>query len=85
MLVHRVEYFVPYQTKKLDGNYPNQDDLLYLGYMAGRYGINLVGSPSVQYPPKKVSNGAIFNINACTAETFEKNLSQIGMNFNRIA
>ena len=35
--------------------------------------------------PKKCPNGAVFNINSCTADAFERNLSAIGMNFNRIA
>ena len=61
-----------------------REDMIYLGYMAGRYGVNLNGSPYISYPPKGCANGAIFNINACTADTFEKNLSTMGMNFNRI-
>ncbi len=85
MQVQRVEYYVPYQVTKRNGAYPTQDDLLYLGYMVGRYGVNLDGNPSVQYPPRKCPNGAIFNINSCTANAFERNLSSIGMGFNRIA
>ena len=84
MFVQRVEYFVPYQAPKRNGKYPTNDEMLYLGYMAGRYGINLDGNPSVQYPPRRYQQGAIFNINSCTAEAFERNLSTIGMNFNRI-
>ena len=84
MIVQRAEYFVPYRAQKANGKFPTQEDMIYLGYMAGRYGVNLNGSPYISYPPKGCANGAIFNINACTADTFEKNLSTMGMNFNRI-
>ncbi len=85
MQVNRCEYIVKTNLPKTNGQYPNSIDLLNVGYMAGRFGIDLTGNPKTNYAPIQTQDGIIVNVNSCTAELLENNLSQAGINFNRIA
>lgn len=85
MQVNRCKYIVRTNLPKTNGQYLNSIDLLNVGYMAGRFGVDLTGNPQVNYIPIQTQDGVIVNVNSCTAGLLESNLSQAGINFNRIA
>ncbi len=80
----RCQYLVKTNEAKRDNTPLNQNDLLSIGYMAGRFGVNLQ-NPNEDNFMVSDQNGTYVNINSCTAPLFENTLNQAGINFNRIA
>jgi hypothetical protein len=63
----------------------SNNDLINVGYLAGRCGVNLNGDPNRANAPKIGGNHLIVDINNCTSEFFEKNLSKAGVTFDKMA
>lgn len=80
----RCQYLVKTNEPKRDNTQLNQNDLLTVGYMAGRFGVNLQ-NPNENNFMLADEKGTYVNINSCTAPLFENTLNQAGINFNRIA
>ena len=85
MQVSRVTYSVDINQSKRNGQNLSAQDYINLGYMAGRYGINLDGNLKANYKPVETDKGMLININSCTADLFENNLKNAGIKFNKIA
>ena len=85
MPVQRVSYSVYVNSPKTYGQKPNTQDLVNVGYMAGRYGINLDGNPNENNQPKFTDKGVLINVNSCTTDALETNLKQSGIKFDRMA
>lgn len=84
-MIQRCDYLVQTNTVKTNGQKPTSQDLINIGYMAGRYGINLDGNLQQNYKPKHTEKGTIVNINSCTKDLFENNLNSAGIKFDVIA
>ena len=69
-----------YRIQPLDSS-----DYLNVGYMAGRFGINLNNNPHESNPMRITPKGTYVNINSCTADLFEDVLNEKGIKFDRIA
>lgn len=82
--IPRYQYLVKTNDTKTNNEQLNANDYLNIGYMAGRYGINLQ-NPNAPQNIRLTQNGIVFDINSCTAGLFENNLNQAGIKFNRIA
>ena len=82
MQVERCSYFIPINQTKTNGEKLTQEDLINIGYMAGRCGINLDGNPQEPNKPEYNNQGVKVNINCCTTDCFEKNLSESGIKFD---
>ena len=80
----RQQYLVRTNELKSDNMPLTSNDYLNIGYMAGRFGINLQ-NPNEQNPIKYSDNGLIFDINSCTSVLFENNLKAQGVKFDRLA
>lgn len=80
----RNTYVVKVNDLKKDNTYLNANDLVNVGYMAGRYGINLE-NPNESNPIKYDDKGLKLDINSCTAELFEENLNKAGIKFDKLA
>ena len=85
MQVERCTYFVPVNQIKSNGEKLNQTDLISLGYLAGRCGINLDGNPQELNKPSFENEGVKLNINCCTCDLFEDNLKKSGIKFDVLA
>lgn len=85
MQVERCSYFVPTNYLKANGENLSKEDLLNIGYMAGRFGINLDGNLEQNYKPQISDEGVVLNINCCTSDLFEKNLEEAGITFSVLA
>lgn len=85
MKVARCDYLVLTNTPKTDGENLSKTDLINVGYMAGRYGINLEGNYAEHKIPQVSDAGTKINVNCCTAELLENNLTQAGIKFNKLA
>ena len=85
MQVSRCDYLVSIDKPKANGQALTKEDLLNVGYMAGRFGVNLDGNLCENCKPKFTEDGALININCCTKDLFEKNLSEAGIKFDVIA
>lgn len=85
MQIERSTYFIPTTQTKRNGEKLSDKDLINIGYMAGRFGINLNKNPHEPNKPVFVDSGVLFNINSCTSGFFEKNLDNLGINFNYLA
>ena len=83
MQVERCGYFVQTNQYKSNGERLNPKDLITIGYLAGRCGINLDGNPQEPNEPKFV-HGVKFEINSCTKDLFEKELNEAGIKFDAI-
>ena len=81
----RYSYIVKTNDLKTDNQPLNSDDYIKIGYMAGRFGVNLSNNPNESNPIEHTSQGTLVNINSCTSELFEKNLNKLGIRFDRIA
>ena len=81
----RMSYLVRTNELKTNNQPLNAVDYLNVGYMAGRFGINLSNNPHEQDPMQFLEQGTLVNINSCTSDLFEKNLNNAGIKFNRIA
>ena len=84
-VVPRYQYEVNTKAGKADGQPLNAKDYLELGYMAGRFGLNLNGKPGEINSMKKTEDGVRIDINSCAAMFFEKKLQKEGIKFDRIA
>ena len=80
----RVTYIVNTTAKKSDDTSLNNEDYLNIGYMAGRFGINL-RNPNEPNLIKKEGDGLKLDINSCTSELFETNLEKAGIKFEKLA
>lgn len=85
MAIQRVDYLIHINSPKTNGEKPNPQDLVNIGYLAGRFGVNLDGNLQENNIPKYTDNGLQININSCTTELLEENLNKSGIKFNRLA
>lgn len=85
MQVNRVSYFVPTMQPKQNGEKLSNQDLINIGYMAGRYGINLNNNPCESNKPVYSTAGVLFDINSCTTDCFEENMKKAGIKFSCLA
>ena len=85
MQVERCTYFIPTNQLKANGEKLSQNDLISLGYLAGRCGVNLDGNPQEVNKPDFTQEGVKLNINCCTCDMFEDNLNKSGIKFNVLA
>lgn len=85
MQVNRNQYIIYTNQPKQNGKPLNQNDLINIGYMAGRYGVSLDGNLQENKKPQFTPNGTIIDINSCTADLMEQNLKTEGIKFNTIA
>ena len=81
----RISYMVKTNNLKANNQPLNSTDYLNVGYMAGRFGINLSNNPQEQNPMQITPDGTIVNINSCTSDLFEKTLNESGILFNKLA
>ena len=85
MSVSRVQYNIHTNSTKADGQALNQRDLVELGYMAGRFGINLDGKSFEHKLPEVSEKGTKIDINSCTTDLFEQTLNELGIAFDKMA
>ena len=85
MKVERCNYLVKTNSPKANGQSLTAQDLINVGYMAGRFGINLDGNLNQNQRPQYTDKGTVININSCTQSLFEKNLEEAGIRFDAIA
>ena len=85
MQVERCGYFVPINQIKTNGEELSKNDLIKVGYLAGRCGINLDGNPQEPNKPEIKNDGINFNINCCTTDLFEKEMKDSGISFQILA
>ena len=85
MQVECCTYFVPTNQVKTNGEKLTSNDLISLGYLAGRCGINLDGNPQEPNKPDFTQEGVTLDINSCTCELFEENLNKSGIKFDVLA
>jgi len=85
MNVQRVNYLIHTEEPKKNGQKPTNEDMLKIGYMAGRCGISLNESLYVDHKPKITSKGIKINVNSCTSDVVESGLNNMGLKFDRIA
>ena len=85
MNVDRISYIVKTNDLKANNKPLDKDDYMQIGYMAGRFGVNLSGNPAEANPIQQTPDGTVVNINSCTTDLFEKTLSQTGIRFDRLA
>ena len=81
----RSSYFVNTNLLKANNQPMSAQDYMNLGYMAGRFGVNLSNNPYEANPMIFTPQGAYVNINTCTSELFEKNLQSAGIRFDKLA
>lgn len=79
----RNQYFICTNELKKNNTALNENDFLNIGYMAGRFGVNLT-NPNEPNHIIKDGNGLYLNINSCCSPLFESNLEQAGINFNKL-
>lgn len=82
MQVERCGYYIPINQTKTNGEILCKKDLVNIGYLAGRCGVNLDGNPQEPNKPEFINDGVKFDINCCTTEMFEKNLTESGIKFD---
>lgn len=81
----RNSYIVKTNDLKSNNQPLNSADYMNVGYMAGRYGVNLSGNPYEENPIQMTPQGTFVSINSCCSNQFEKTLSDTGIKFDRIA
>ena len=81
----RVSYIVKTNELKNNNQPLNGNDYMSIGYMAGRFGINLDSNPNQSNPMQVIPQGTVVNINSCTTDMFETTLETMGIKFDRIA
>ncbi len=81
----RNTYIVKTNDLKANNQPLSNVDYLNIGYMAGRFGINLSNNPNESNPIQILPQGTFVNINSCTSDLFEDTLNTIGIKFDRIA
>ena len=85
MNVSRCDYIVAIDKPKTNGQALTKEDIFNVGYMAGRFGVNLDNKPCENCQPKFTQEGTLININCCTKDLFEKNLTEAGISFDVMA
>lgn len=85
MQVTRCQYLVYTDKPKQNGQSLSPEDVMNIGYMAGRFGINLGGNLQANSKPKHTNKGTIIDINSCTADLFQQTLQTEGIKFDKIA
>ena len=85
MSVDRISYIVKTNEPKTNNKPLEKDDYMQIGYMAGRFGVNLSGNPMEENPILQIPQGAVVDINSCTSDLFEKTLKETGIKFDRLA
>lgn len=80
----RYQYLIRTLEPKANNLPLSADDYINIGYMAGRFGLNLC-NPNEANPVISTNQGSIVNVNSCTAPLFEYNLSSAGIKFDRLA
>lgn len=85
MQVARCQYLIQTKTPKQNGKPLTQEDLIDVGYMAGRFGVNLNGDLTRNIKPRTSDQGTIIDINCCTTDILESTLEEKGIKFNKIA
>lgn len=83
--VDRNSYIIRTNEPKTNNKPLDKNDYMQIGYMAGRFGINLHDNPTESNPMVQTPQGTIVNINSCTSELFENTLKQTGIKFDRLA
>ncbi len=81
---YRNQYFIKTSELKTNNTPLTYDDYMNIGYMSGRFGINL-NNPNESNNIYKDEKGTYVNINACCSELFESKLNQAGIKFNKFA
>ena len=81
----RTTYVVKTNELKTNNKPLNKEDFLNVGYMAGRFGINLSSNPNERNRVRYTPNGTFVNINSCTSELFEEVLQEKGIKFDKLA
>lgn len=84
MIVERCKYSIPLNVPKQNGQRLTDKDLVNIGYMSGRFGVNLSNNPHQPNSPLFIGDKVVVDINSCTTSLFEKNLAQAGINFDVI-
>ena len=79
----RYEYQVLTEKKKANKEHLTKDDYLNVGFLAGRFGVNLQ-NPNEPGHIYKDKTGTYVKINSCCAPLFEETLNQSGIKFNRL-
>ncbi len=79
----RNQYLVRTSQPKVNNTPLTADDYVNVGYMAGRFGVNLMNPNDPGYIQKD-NNGLYVDINSCCAPLFESTLAQSGIKFDRI-
>jgi hypothetical protein len=85
MQVERCSYLIQTNIPKNNGQNLNLKDYMSIGYMAGRYGVNLDGKLNQEFKPIQTEKGLLININSCTKDVLESNLNKEGIKFSIIA
>ena len=80
----RNQYLIKTNENKVNNTPLTANDYMNLGYMAGRFGINLQ-NPNEPNPLMNDANGTYATINSCCSPLFEANLANAGIKFNRLA
>ena len=80
----RQQYIVKTEQNKKNNKPLTKNDYLNIGFLAGRFGVNLENPNEPGYIYRD-NNGTYVNINSCCSELFEETLSQAGINFDRLA
>ncbi|MBQ9244816.1 hypothetical protein IJ182_00945 [bacterium] len=80
----RYQYIVKTEEKKTNNKPLTNNDYLNVGFLAGRFGINLKNPNEPNYVYKD-NNGTYVNINSCCASLFEDTLKESGIKFDRLA
>ncbi len=84
-MIQRCDYLVKTNSTKTNGQKLTSEDLINVGYMAGRYGISLDGNLERNILPRQTDKGTLVNINSCTGNLFEDNLNKAGIKFDVLA
>lgn len=85
MPIQRVNYSIYINQPKSNGQKLTTQDLVNVGYMSGRFGINLDGNPKENNSPKFTPDALMVNVNSCTSDLLEDNLNKAGIKFDKMA
>ena len=83
--VDRISYIIKTNEPNTNNKPLDKDDYMQIGYMAGRFGVNLSGNPKEENRILQIPQGTVVDINSCTSDLFEKTLNETGIKFDRLA